>query len=76
MPKSGIVRIVFVTNGKQWHAFLSTDIELSASEILNYYSRHWAIEVYFKDAKQMLYLGKDQSKTFDAMGIFLQFING
>jgi len=68
LPKTGDVRILFVSDGKkQWHAFLCTDLELDGSEILDYYARRWAIEVFFKDAKQMLYLGKEQSKTFDAM---------
>lgn len=34
---------------------------------LSYYARRWSIEVFFKDAKQMLYLGKEQSNTFDAL---------
>ena len=35
LPKSGDVRIVFVSDGgKKWHAFLCTDLELEASEIL------------------------------------------
>lgn len=68
LPKSGDIRILFVSDGKkQWHAFLCTDMELDAMEILDYYTKRWAIEVFFKDAKQMLYLGKEQSKTFDAM---------
>jgi len=68
LPLSGDVRILFVSDGKkQWQAFLSTDLELDPSEILNYYARRWAIEIFFKDAKQMLYLGKEQSETFDAV---------
>jgi hypothetical protein len=47
-------------------AWLATDLNLDASQIVGYYSRCWTIEVFFKDAKQMLYLGKEQSKTFDA----------
>lgn len=67
LPQSGEVRILFVSDGKnKWHAFLSTDLELEPSEILSYYARRWAIEIFFKDAKQMLYLGKEQSETFDA----------
>ncbi len=58
LPRSGDVRILFVSNGKkQWHAVLSTDLELDPSEILTYYARRWAIEIFFRDAKQMLYLG-------------------
>jgi hypothetical protein len=68
LPKSGIIRIAFISDGKkQWQAFLCTDIELEASKILEYYARRWAIEVFFKDAKQLLDLGKEQSQTFDAM---------
>lgn len=68
LPKSGDVRILFVSDGKkQWNALLSTDLELEASEILTYYAYRWPIEVFFKDAKQILYLGKEQSETFDAV---------
>lgn len=68
LPKTGDVRILFISDGKKaWHAILSTDTELEASEILSYYARRWAIEVFFKDAKQMLYMGKEQSNTFDAI---------
>ena len=67
LPKTGDVRILFISDGKkEWHALLSTDTELEAPEILSYYVRRWAIEVFFKDAKQMLYMGKEQSNTFDA----------
>lgn len=53
LPKTGDVRILFISNGKKdWHTLLSTDTELEASEILSYYASHWAIEVVFKDAKQ------------------------
>jgi len=45
---------------------LCTDLQLEASSIINYYDRRWTIEIFFKDAKQMLYLGKEQSNTFDA----------
>ena len=68
LPKSGKVRIVFVrASKKQWHAFLSTDVSMELPDILKYYSRRWAIEVYFRDCKQMLYLGQGQSETFDAV---------
>lgn len=67
LPKTGDVRILFVSDGrKSWEALLSTDLELEPSEILKYYARRWAVEVFFKDAKQLLYMGKEQSKTFDA----------
>ena len=40
---------------------------MDASKILVYYARRWSIEVFFKDAKQMLNMAKEQSKTFDAL---------
>lgn len=44
LPKTGDVRILFVSDGKkQWNALLCTDLEASASEILGYYTRRWAI---------------------------------
>ena len=67
LPKSGEIAILFVSDGKkQWNAFLCTDTELEPSEILTYYARRWAIELFFKDGKQMLFMGKEQSETFDA----------
>ena len=68
LKKTGHVRVLFVSDGrKQWQALLCTDTELEPSRILEYYARRWSIEVYFKDAKQMLYMGKEQSNTFDAL---------
>jgi hypothetical protein len=68
LPHSQDVSIVFVRwSKKQWHAFLCTETEMEIPEILDYYSRRWAIEVYFRDCKQLLGLGKCQSETFDAL---------
>ena len=68
LPLSGTVRLVFVRwTKKRWHCFLCTEIDLEPEEILNYYARRWAIEVYFRDAKQMLALGQGQSECFDAL---------
>ena len=67
LPKTGDVRLLFISDGKkEWNTLLCTDTELDESGILTYYVRRWAIEVFFRDAKQMLYLGKEQSNTFDA----------
>ena len=68
LPKTGDVRLLFVSDGrKDWQALLCTDLELDPTEILSYYARRWSIEVFFRDAKQMLYLGKEQSNIFDAL---------
>jgi len=68
LPHSKDVSIVFVRwSKKQWHAFLCTETDIEISEVLDYYSRRWAIEVYFRDCKQLLGLGKNQSESFDAL---------
>jgi len=51
---------------KKWHSFISTDKSLSFVEFMKIYSIRWGIEVFFKESKQLLGLGKCQSNTFDA----------
>lgn len=50
----------------KWVAFLSTDTRLQAETIIKKYTRRWACEVFFKESKQMLSLGKDASNTFQS----------
>jgi len=52
-------------NGK-WRVFVTTDIELSFIRMIEIYQVRWSIEVFFKEAKQLLGLGKCQSNDFDA----------
>jgi IS4 transposase len=59
---------------KQWHAFLCTETDIEIAEILDYYTRRWAIEVYFRDCKQLLGLGKNQSETFDALVAWVSIV--
>ena len=49
-----------------WAAFFSTDTALTASEVMKKYMSRWSIEVFFKEAKTMLGLGKDPSQSFQA----------
>lgn len=44
-------------NGK-WKVFITTDIELSFIRMIETYQIRWSIEVLFKEAKQLLGLGK------------------
>ena len=53
------------TNG-DWKVILTTDLKLSFSQTIEIYQIRWSIEVFFKEAKQMLNLGGCQSSTFDA----------
>jgi hypothetical protein len=50
----------------KWVAFLSTDTRLHSSTIIKKYTRRWSMEVFFKESKQLLGLGKDQSNDFNA----------
>jgi hypothetical protein len=50
----------------KWVAFLCTNTRLQACTIIKKYTKRWPIEVCFKECKQMLDLGKDQSNSFDA----------
>jgi hypothetical protein len=50
----------------KWVAFLSTDTWLHASTIIKKYTKRWTIEVCFKECKQLLGLGKNQSNDFNA----------
>jgi len=49
-----------------WVAFLGTDIRLQASTVIKKYTKRWACEVFFKESKQLLYLGKDASNSFQS----------
>lgn len=49
-----------------WAVFLTTDTALSGTQILELYAMRWAIEVYFKEAKQHLGFLKEQSNHYAA----------
>ena len=49
-----------------WAVFLTTDISLEANNILEIYALRWAVEVYFKEAKQNLGFLKEQSNHYAA----------
>jgi SRSO17 transposase len=49
-----------------WAVFLSTDTALFAADMLELYAMRWAIEVYFKEAKQHLGFLKEQSNHYAA----------
>ena len=53
------------TNGK-WRVFITIDTELSFIRMIEIYQIRWTVEVFFKEAKQLLGLGRCQSNDFDA----------
>ena len=50
----------------KWHGLLSTNLDLSFEQAYKIYATRWSIEVFFKESKQHLGLGKCQSQDFDA----------
>jgi IS4 transposase len=73
-PRWQAVRLLFVrglneqgeanAGKKDWALFLTTDVRLSMSKMLETYALRWGIEVYFKEAKQHLSFLKEQTATF------------
>ena len=49
---------------KDWALFLTTDVQLSTSKMLEVYALRWGIEVYFKEAKQHLGFLSEQTVSF------------
>jgi len=68
MPDLGMIKICFCckTGHKEWKAIISTDDSMSALAIMKVYALRWSIEVFFKEAKNLLKMGKCQSVDFDA----------
>jgi len=62
------VKIFLIRFGRnnKWRMLATTDLEISFTKIMEVYAIRWAIEVFFKECKQNLLLGKCQSKDFDA----------
>lgn len=68
--KSGIpVKLVFIKNRnkrKEWLALLSTDLDITADEIIRIYGMRWDIEVFFKATKSLFKLAKEfQGRSYD-----------
>lgn len=51
---------------KKWQLLVTTDSSLNFNKAMRIYSIRWTIEVFFKEMKQYLGLGKSQSRDFDA----------
>ena len=62
------VVLYFTRKGKNgnWKTILSTDLSSNFNKTIEIYQLRWSIEVFFKEAKQLLDLGKSESQDFDA----------
>ena len=65
------VKLVYVRNRNKQNEYLllmSTDLSLTAEEIIQLYGKRWGIEVFFKTCKSVLKLtGECHSISYDAM---------
>lgn len=59
---------------KKWRVFLSTDSSLKFAKMMELYSVRWTIEVFFREAKQQLRMGKCQSRDFNAQIANMTFV--
>jgi hypothetical protein len=66
--KGNYVRLFFckTTHRGNWNVLLTTNKDLEFEEAYRIYSIRWSIEVFFKESKTYLRLGKSQSQDFDA----------
>ncbi len=65
----GVRVVLFFINigkGENWRLLVSTDTNISFNKLMEVYKIRWTIEVFFKESKQYLLLGKSQSQDFDA----------
>lgn len=62
-------KIFLTRKGKNgaWRTILTTNTNLSFSKMIKIYNIRWTIEVFFKETKQLLGIGKSQSTNFDVL---------
>ena len=53
-------------NDRSWNVLITDNRVMTFAEAIKIYTKRWSIEVFFKETKQHLGLGKDQSRDFDA----------
>lgn len=62
------IKLFFSRQGKngKWKVFVCTNTKLTFIKMIEIYQIRWSIEVFFKESKQLLGLGRCQSNDFDA----------
>ena len=66
--KGNEIKLFFSRQGRngKWKVFVCTNTNLSFIKMIEIYQIRWSIEVFFKESKQLLNLGRCQSNDFDA----------
>ncbi|MFV0392314.1 MAG: transposase, partial [Paludibacteraceae bacterium] len=61
------VKLFFCKSSKKgnWNGMMTTNTELTFEQAYKIYSTRWSVEVFFKESKQHLGLGKCQALDFD-----------
>jgi hypothetical protein len=62
------VNLFFVKlgSGGKWKVFITNDLEIGFNKLIETYQIRWSIEIFFKDGKQHLQLGKCHCNNFDS----------
>jgi hypothetical protein len=62
------IKLFFCKTAKRtkWHGLLTTNTDLTFEKAFEIYAIRWTIEVFFKECKQLLRLGKCESRHFEA----------
>jgi len=63
----GKVKLVFLHTGKDLLVFISTDLSLSAKEVLATYKKRWNIEQGYKDLRSLFGLGREENRIYEAL---------
>ena len=67
------VRVVWVFRKTQWVALFTTDLDLSITQIIEYYGARWKIESGFKELKQEIGSRTSQCRNAQAVTNHLNF---
>jgi len=67
------VKVVWVYRQSQWLALYSTDLTLSAQQIIAYYGARWKIEALFKELKRDIGSAETQTRHPQAVSNHLNF---
>jgi len=77
MKNIGLVKLVVLRkrkNSKTFTFLVSNNTELEGLQVLEYYKKRWAIEVFYRDCKQHLGMGEYQVRRLDAVVIHLHLV--
>lgn len=63
----GKIKLVFLHTDKELIVLISTDLSLSAKEIIETYKKRWNIEQGYKDLREHFGLGKEENRLYEAL---------